>query len=863
MNFGKIYDFFYEKRKALALILLAAIVIFAFWLRYRLLGVKDFWIDEYFTEDGAFYTFGEMWKKGHTRTTLLFSVIMKYYAALLCHFNPKTYLTPFELRLPNVIFGTLLVVQVYFLVRKISDIFTGLLASTICAFIPYLVYYSRDGRYYPLMLVCVAICFWAAFSILSTSFDDKKQLKYHLVYMLGGFCGMFAHYGFWIYFALSNSILCLILCYRFFFEPSNDTFLKKAGKASLQVLTMAIPAFAVPLIVYKRNGSGISTVLSNNIGSNIHMLQSLSFDSINYFCRDFYSDFRIFALYSILIIAFISLLLLAFHKQRKVVLYLAAIRFLTFILLRLTPRSIIQEPLRTRYLMYILLIDIIIFSLFTGELLEYIYKAFSKLSKTLSTALYVLLALALLFTVSYYSSKKVFTSDLKIYKSFTTPSKTASKIKEFFKDGDIVMTDNMDVFYAFPYYSKIDKQLENVRCLFLGWLKRPSIKNSAILLLTDNPVNILPNLKYLGTHAGVHYSRYTIPADLYADDIALIVSKIVNTTSRHVIPTMDRWSKIKSNALQYIKSPHEEKNLILNPNFDKGFDYWRVTKNGDAKIDLISTNGQNIVRFTGKGDWSTLSQTIDVAAGITNKFIIDIKCDNRPQDMDIVLSYHDITNAIHYIDFPKSRTTNIWTKTIKLLSFDTPGKIPVRIQYRNKLDEGIAYIGQIKAVELRDKNANIAETQEEESDPNQVIKNSDFKSYYAYWEGALNHFVITESDDGNIISFTPLSEKKTWFKLKQFFTANKGDVYELSYDERRPQEYSPQSKAFLVFSYVDDKGTDSGEKYFQLDAKKPDWQHKTHKINITDTQKACFRLQFTGHPLCEVKNIKLVKSEEE
>ena len=211
MNFGKIYDFLYEKRKALALILLASIVIFAFWLRYRLLGVKDFWIDEYFTEDGAFYTFSTMWHKAHTRTTLLFSVIMKFYASLLSLFNPKNYLTPFELRLPNVIFGTLLVIQVYFIVRKISDIFTALLASAICAFIPYLVFYSRDGRYYPLMLVCVAICFWAAFSILSTPFDDKKQLKYHLVYMLGGFCGMFAHYGFWIYFALSNSILCLIL----------------------------------------------------------------------------------------------------------------------------------------------------------------------------------------------------------------------------------------------------------------------------------------------------------------------------------------------------------------------------------------------------------------------------------------------------------------------------------------------------------------------------------------------------------------------------------------------------------------------------------------------------------------------------
>ena len=862
MNFGKIYDFLYEKRKALALILLASIVIFAFWLRYRLLGVKDFWIDEYFTEDGAFYTFSTMWHKAHTRTTLLFSVIMKFYASLLSLFNPKNYLTPFELRLPNVIFGTLLVIQVYFIVRKISDIFTALLASAICAFIPYLVFYSRDGRYYPLMLVCVAICFWAAFSILSTPFDDKKQLKYHLVYMLGGFCGMFAHYGFWIYFALSNSILCLILCYRFFFEPSNNTFLKKAGCASLQVLSMAIPAFAVPLIVYNRYGSGISTVLSENIGTKAYLLQSLSFESINFFCRDFYSDFKILSLYSILIIAVVALLLLIFHKQRKIVLYLAAIRFLTFIILRITPRNIVHEPLRTRYLIYILLIDIILFSLFTGELLKYIHKALSYANNKLSAAVYLLLAIALLFTISHYSTKKVFNSELTIYKPFDMPSKTMEKMKEFYNDGDVVLTDVMDLFYAVPYYKKVDKQLENIRCFFMGWINQPSIKNASLLLLTQRQGNFLPNVHFLGKFSDVYYNRYIIPDDIYDKDLALILSKIVNTTSRHVKPSIDTWSKIKSNAIQYITTPHEEKNLILNHDFSNGFDYWRVSKNGYADISLVSTNGHNIAKFTGKGDWSTLAQSIDVEAGKTNKFIIDLKCDDWSEGLDVVLSYTDPDNKINYISFPKIQATNSWTKTIKLLAFEKSGSVPVRIQYRNKTDEGTVYVSQIKVVELRDTNASVVPSEQaQEIDPNQVLKNSDFQSYYAHWTGETDNFIIKESDGEKIITFTPLSVKRTWFKLKQFFTANKGDVYELSYDEKCLYESSPQSKAFLVFSYVDEKGVDAGEKYFQLDSngKTPDWQHKVHKINITDTKKACFRLQFTGHPYCEVKNIKLIK----
>ena len=262
MKADKILKFFYEKRNAFVLLLLLVIVIFAFWLRFRLLSVKDLWIDEYFTEDGAFYTLKNLWLKGHTRTTLFFSFLMKCYASSVSLFSHKNYLTPFELRLPNVIFGTFLVVLVYFSVRKISDVFTAIFSSLVCAVFPYLVYYSRDARYYPLFLVCVAICFWAAFSILSTPFDDKKQIKYHLAYMLGGLCGMFTHYGFWIYFATSNIALCLILCYRFFIEPSNDTFVKKVGKASLQVLAMAIPAFMVPAIVYNRgktsiDGSGI------------------------------------------------------------------------------------------------------------------------------------------------------------------------------------------------------------------------------------------------------------------------------------------------------------------------------------------------------------------------------------------------------------------------------------------------------------------------------------------------------------------------------------------------------------------------------------------------------------------------------
>ena len=867
MNFGKIYDFFYEKRKALALILLAAIVIFAFWLRYRLLGVKDFWIDEYFTEDGAFYTLKGLWLKGHTRTTLFFSFIMKCYASTISFFTHKNYLTPFELRLPNVVFGTLLVALVYFAVRKISDIFTALFTSLVCAVFPYLVYYSRDGRYYPLFLVCVAICFWAAFSILSTPFDDKKQIKYHLAYMLGGFCGMFTHYGFWIYFAISNIALCLILCYRFFLESSNDSFIKKAGKSALQVLAMAIPALMVPIIVYNKgktsiDGSGVSLVFSEKLYDKTHLIDKLSYDFLSNFCQEFYSDFKFLVAYGLIIIAIISVLLLILHNQRKSILYLAMIRFGTFAILRFVPRNVVHEALRPRYIIFILLIDLVLFCLFSCELIKYIGKALSYLNKKLSIAIYLLLALALTFTVSYYSSKKVFDSKLKIYKPFTMPSKTVEKMKEFYSDGDVILTDVMDAYYALPYYKKTDKELENIKCFFIGWIDHPSIKNARVLLLTQRQGNFLPNVHFLGNFYGLYYNRYIIPDDICDKDLALIVSKIVNSTVRQAKPTLDSWAKIKSNVIQYISTPHEEKNLILNPDFSNGFDNWRVSKNGYADISLVSTNGRNIVKFTGKGDWSTLAQSIDVKAGITNKFIIDLKCDDWSEGLDVVLSYTDPDNKINYISFPKIQATNSWTKTIKLLPFEKSGSVPVRIQYRNKTDEGTVYVSQIKVVELRDTNAPVVPSEQaQEIDPNQVLKNSDFQSYYAHWTGQTENFIIKESDGEKIITFTPLSVKRTWFKLKQFFTANKGDVYELSYDEKCLYESSPQSKAFLVFSYVDEKGVDAGEKYFQLDSngKTPDWQHKTHKINITDTQKSCFRLQFTGHPYCEVKNIKLIK----
>lgn len=855
----------YRKRNVIIYILVIVIVVFALWLRIRCLGIKDLWIDEYFTDDGAFYSFKEMWSKGHTRTTLLFSVIMKYYAAALSFFSHRLYLTPFELRFPNALYGTLLVILVFYALRKISDSFSAVYASLLCTTSAYLVYYSRDGRYYPFMLVWVIICVWSSFNILSNPLYCRNQIKFHLIYMISGICGMFSHYGFWLYFAVSNIALCLILIYRFLTDSSAESFLGRAGKSFLMFLAMAIPAFSVPAIVYKRFGGGVSVVFSEKMYNNDYMLNNLSYKSISNFYQEFICDYKPLIMWIVAILALMAILLLIFYKQKRIILYLILVKYGTFILLRFTPRRIIAEPLRTRYIIFIILLDIILFSLFTGELIKRISQLSIFKRKKLAPLVYLTLTSILIIFTTYYTSSKLFKSDFKIYKPYSKPSQTIEKIKSVYKDGDVVLTDLMEPFFALPYYRKFDKDLKNIKCFYIGWTEKAPQKCDRIILITQKNVFKIPGIISLGQYAGLYCNLLSIPDELYNDDVAFLLSKTINTNDSICKKVLDKWSKKNTNVLDYLNSTNRVSNLVLNHNFSNGFTNWYVKERGDALFSITNINNVSFAVISGKGGWSTLSQNIELKQGKAYKIIVEIKSEDYVKDINFAFCFRDPDKNDKYIYFPGLEESGKWTKVIETIKCNNSGKANIRFQYSNNGKIGLIIIKEVKVIELRDKNVEyqpIKSVSVSNSKlDNSLIYNGDFKDGFSHWSGNFDCFNMLSNGTEIFLSLIERTDEKTWRNLKQLFDTSQDDEYELSFDYRCSDCSNQNEIAYVVFSYME-KGKYIEEEYFRVNRKTTGdlWKHQKHSIQVKGSRKACLRIQFMGNPNCDIKNIQLIKA---
>lgn len=702
MKAGQFLTYILKKRKLVVAILLVAIIAFAFWLRIRFLGIKDLWLDEYFTEDAAFYTFRKMWNEGHTRTTLLFSLIMKYYAAILKIFTDRSYLTPFELRLPNVIYGSCLVFLVFIIVKRISNNFTALFASLLCATSSYLVYYSRDGRYYPFLLLWASICVWSSIEILSYPIEHKNQIKFHVIYMISGFFGMFSHYGFWVFFAMNNIALCLILFYRFLIHFPNENVHLRVLNVLLQVLAMAVPAFLVPLIVYKRYGSGVSILLSNKLYNNSFLLNHFSYDSINRFCRDYFLDYGCLSVYGLAIIIIIAVLLLFLYKQKRIIIYLILVRFGTFVLLRFIPREIIREALLPRYIIFVILFDITFISLFVGALIRNATKVLSLYNKKHYSFLYYLLSLFVLFICAGYTTNKVIHSRMRIYAPFKLPSVIIEKTKEIYKYGDAIVSDMMEPYFAISYDKKKDKYLSNLNCYFIGWLANPPQNNKRFILISQRNIKDFSGTSFVGEYSGVYFNIFDLPDELFNNDLAVILGHIFNTKDKGCLSVLKQWSSRKSNILDYMSTRCEPKNLIVNSSFEEGSNNWNISERGNAKFSFINTNDFCFAKISGKGGYSVISQTFNLEKDKLYKLIVELKVNDWNSGMNIACCCVDTNLKDNYMLFPGIDKTKDWIRSTKILECKSSGKATIRIQYSNSSDKGEAFVNQIKVLELRD-----------------------------------------------------------------------------------------------------------------------------------------------------------------
>ena len=865
-KFTRILDDFFESllshKKIIVTILLLTIVIIAFWLRIRYLGIKDLWLDEYFTNDGAFYSLKKMWLTGHTKSTLSFSFFMKVYAYLLC--RGRLYLTPFELRLPNVIFGTTLVFLVFIAIKKIANETSALLGSLICAVSYYMVHFSRDGRYYPFLLIWVIICFIYSINILSEPLDSKKQLQYHLLYMVGGIFGMFSHYGFWIFFALSNSILCIIFLFRLFNNAYKNKRLSLLIRSSTYLFMLIIPA-VVPFIVYRNRHAGENILNAFSLLNGDFLLNSLSYSSINKIYVDFFPENFKINFYILAIISVMAIFLLLFYKQRKIVIYLLFLKFGTFLLLRFTPRLIVGEPLRSRYIIFILLFDIIIFSVFIDMILNFIKSLISIKNTKFANLFYLLFYITILISVSFYSCKNILKSSF--YKAYNRPSLLINRLTDFYKDGDIILTDFMELHTIIPYNKRISDKYKNMICCYIGWLSDAPQKYDRIILITKNNVNKIPGISYIGNTSGLYINILEIPEDIYEEDISYLLSKSINTNDALCKEVLNRWSKKKSNVLDYLISTKNNKEsyyLISNSIFTNKFVGWELKKAAGTDIIITNIGLTFCAKIYGKGGWTTISQKFNAVKGKKYKIIADICSDSINNNVSFA-GFLNSDNRNENFIFPKIKNSFEWVRSSKIIECKDSGSKIVGVQYNNSGHDGSIYIKQIKVIELRDKTFNYKDTiiKEDISTKNNLVINGDFSHYFSSWNGTIDDFTIKKYNYENCLSLCRIDNKQGWSAISQSFDVIISNDYNLSYEIRNFDKFTNENVAYIVFSYQDKNRKSIDEKFIILNNKSTsnNWERNNHTITAKHSSKASLRIQYKGNPHCEIKNIEFIKKD--
>ena len=778
----KILTFIDKRKKILSLIFLFLITFIALWLRFRLLGTKDLWLDEYFTESGAFYPLKKIFEASHTRTTLLFSVIMKVYASMICLLSHRTYLTPFELRIPNVIFGSLLVFVIYFILRKISDSVASLISSLLCAISYCLIYYSRDGRYYPFMLLCVAISLLSAIYIIDTSFDDKNQIKYHIFYMIFGFCGMLSHYGFWIFFAVSNISLCLFLVYRFFLGIKREVFIERLFKAFIYILLMAIPAFFVPAIIYQDyhsgHGNGLSSLLS--FFNNDFLINNLNYKTLNAFYSDFLREFKLLQPYALSFVVVVSIILLIFNKHKNIVLYLVFVRFGTFILLRFVPRNVVPEPLRSRYILFLFLIDIILFSLFFSDsikaFLNLLHLSKNKFKDSISL---IIFAIFFVFSLLFVYFKIL---NYGVYKPYKTVTRYFEKLDECFRDGDIILTDFMEPHASIPYGIKLKSSRNRWKCYYIGWIDSPPSNYNRIILFTKKNVKKLPNVEYLGKISDIFINVVNIPEYCYNDDVSFLLSQIISSNEGLCSKVLNKWANRKTNIIEYLSNTDKHRSIIRNPDFSNGFLDWKIKRNGNINFSLTNMLNKTCACISGKGGWSTISQDFIIEKRKSYKAIVEIMPYNIcSSNVGLAACVKNYNGKDKYFYFSGIENNNQIINSYLIFSSDDDTNFNLRIQYSNKSEDGIVFIKQIKVIELRD-NKVFYPNQELINNSDELIMNGDFSNGLNNWSYNDQINLISVDNNKNCVEISGNPGHQN--RLFQTISMISGHVYRLSFKSK-------------------------------------------------------------------------------
>ena len=375
--------FFSLLQKIWPYLLLLALLVFAFYLRFYHISWRGMTYDECLTEERSHWSLWHIWRFYITSRAPVNAIIYYIDGHLFSYFCKIDVLREWQIRLPSAIFSLLTVPLFFLLGKNAKDKWNGLLFASLGTVSFLLLTHAREARYYSYVCFFTTWLLIEVVSILKKAPGGKDSLRDYALYAFAAIGGMGSHQGFYFLFAFSNVFLCI---YAFlplvFLAWEKRKELGKLGlKGTAEVFAEEFEAFyqkfvmlVLPCLVYCYQFllvTGADKPYTPTGRGSAHLIKELSFSVVGGICERLWvgAPFAHIVLY-LSIAAFVILL---FTKLRLIAVYYFFVKLSTFVLLRLLTQRLTYEQFRDKYIIFVLILDMFVLTAAASFVIEWLW----------------------------------------------------------------------------------------------------------------------------------------------------------------------------------------------------------------------------------------------------------------------------------------------------------------------------------------------------------------------------------------------------------------------------------------------------------------------------------------------------------
>ncbi len=362
-------------------LVLSAIVLLGFILRFFDLGKESLWLDEastYYSTNAT--SIGDVLTAAYNDRSPPLHFIVLWGVRLLGS-------NEFWLRFPSACAGVVTIIVIFFLAREIANEKIGLISALLLAVSPFHIYYSQEARFYAFAVLFVTVAYYAFFKAC-------KSRQWYDWTLFGVACAA----AFYSHFYTSFAIITLFIGY-FIIRIKEFDFSKWSGK--IGSINAIIPN---DFKLYVSGGTVAFILVIPIIGSFLHQNQYFLTSTFNWGLNIWSVPFATFSDFSflndIVAIFFIILMIAGLWLTWRLNKYTAvALGIFLFIPMIISMYMSFRIPFNVRYHIYLITIFLVIVGIGIGRLVEFLNK-----NKGVYVALVLIILLSIMPLSAYYSN---------------------------------------------------------------------------------------------------------------------------------------------------------------------------------------------------------------------------------------------------------------------------------------------------------------------------------------------------------------------------------------------------------------------------------------------------------------------------